>query len=247
MGIPTVDTGELATQAIEAVGAVAAAIQSYRLLNLSKDYYKLYEKQKDFYYSTFQSGAEAPLISEALGIPIYNKDYAGRVGGMYNSVTGPFGGASTDMQGWWTRHSAMYGAPRDSRIKELDLDLARLQSDWTNYGFRFEESWAELRNDSRWQKRIMAHNVGSKQGTAVASSLSGALNEYQSHIQDMGNMLATYGNGVARYAGYKKGLSDPTDSHVTATTYANRVPEYTTRTPDLDASEHRGRSYVNYS
>lgn len=229
MGIPTVDTGELATQVIEAIGAIASGIQALKVLDLSKDYYKLYKKQKDFYYTTFQAGAETPLVNEALGIAIYNKNYAGRVADLYNSVTGPFGGASTDLNGWWGRHSAMYGAPKDSRIKELDIDLARLKSDWTNHVFRFEETWADLRNDSRWQKRLMAHNVGTKQGTAVASSLNGAMNEYQENIKDFGNVIATYGNGIAAYATYKKGLYDPTNNFATATQYDRN---------NVDASHH---------
>jgi hypothetical protein len=229
---------EVATQVIEAIGSIAAGIQAMRILNISRDYYKLYERQKDFYYTTFQSGAEAPLVAEALGIPIYNRNYGGRVGELYNNVTGPLGGASTDALGWWRRHAAMYGAVPDARIKELDTDLARLQSDWTNYSFRFEETWADLRNDSRWQKRLMAHNIGTKQGTAVASALGGALSEYQDQIRDAGNMLATYGNGIAKYAGYRKGLSDPTSNFTNATDYrSNR--DY------LDASERPGVNYGN--
>lgn len=215
---------EIATQVIEAVGSIAAGIQGLKVLGISRDYYELYKKQKDFYYTVFQSGAETPLVSEALGIAKYSTDYAGRVAGLYNGVTGPFGGASTDTQGWWARHSAMYGAAPDDRIKELDLDMARVKSDWSNYLFRFEEAWADLRNDSRWQKRLMAHNIGTKQGTNVASSLNGALEQYQQNSQDLSNMLATYGNGVAMYAGYRKGLSDHTNGFMSATQYDYTSP-----------------------
>jgi hypothetical protein len=218
---------EVATQVVEAIGSIASGIQALRILNISKDYYNLYKREKDFYYDTFQDKAETPLVNEILGIAVYNRDYAGRVAALYNSETGPFGGSSTDIQGWWERHCAMYGALPDDRIKELDVDMARLQSDWTNHIFRFEETWADLRNDSRWQKRLMAHNIGIKQGTSVTSALDGSMNQYQEHVQDLGNMLATYGNGIAAYAGYKKGLYDPNNNFATATEYSNREADAT--------------------
>lgn len=214
-----VDTTEIFTQIIEAVGSVASGIQSLRILRISQDYYKLYKGQRDFYYGVFHNGVEAPLANEVYSIPFYNKDYAGRVGEMYNAITGPFGGASTDTLGWWTRRANMYGDAPDPRIKELEADTMRLRSDWSNHQFRFEEHWADLRNDTRWQKRMMLHNIGTKQGTAASSALGGALSFYQENIQDMGSMLATYGNGVASYAGYKRGLSDTADDMTTGTYY----------------------------
>lgn len=238
-----VDTTEVATQVIEAVGSVASGIQSMRILRISQDYYKLYKRQRDFYYDTFQNGVEAPLANEVYSLPYYNKNYAGRVGDMYNSVTGPFGGASTDTLGWWTRHANMYGDVPDPRVKELEADTARIKSDWTNHQFRFEEHWADLRNDSRWQRRMMLHNVGTKQGTAASSALGGALNFYQDNIQDLGSMLATYGNGVAAYAGYKRGLSDTADDFSTGTYYngsnasddlERRMPEKSYAKPERD-------------
>jgi hypothetical protein len=114
----------------------------------------------------------------------------------------------------------MYGEQPDAQISELEVDTARIRSDWSNYLFRFEELWADVRNDKRWADRLMLHNVGLKQGTSVVSNLTSSLKEYQANISDLGNQLATYGNGIAMYAGYKRGLSDTADDFSRGTTFA---------------------------
>lgn len=206
------DLTEIATQIAEAAAGIGSVLSSFKLLDISKDYYRLYQRQREFYYSTFQMGVEAPLRNEVYSDPMPTLDYASRVATAYNHATGPFGGEASNAKGWWERHAATYGAPLDERLlREYPLDEARIKSDWTNYLFRFEESYYDTRMDIRWRKRIALHNIGIKQGTAVSSSMADALSGYQSHIADLGSQLATYGNGIARYVGYKRGLADTAD------------------------------------
>lgn len=203
------DLTEIATQAAEAAAGIAGVLSGYKLLDLAKDYYRLYADQRNFYYNTFQQGVESPLASEVYSDPKPVLDYAGRVGTAYDTATGPFGGRVTNARAWWDRHASAYGAVLDPRLlRELPLDEARIKSDWSNYLFRFEEQYYDVRSDVRWRKRIGLHNIGIKQGTAVSSSMGDALGHYQGHIADAGRQLATYGNGIARYAGYKRGLAD---------------------------------------
>lgn len=212
------DLTEIATQAAEAAAGIGSILSGFKLLDLSKDYYKLYKAQRDFYYDTFHVRVESPLANEVYSDPAPHLDYSGRVSSAYNSETGPFGGKSADARGWWERHASAYGAILDTRLLlELPLDTARVKSDWTNYFFRFEESYYDVRNDIRWRKRLALHNLGIKQGTGVSSAMSNALSGYQSHISDLGSQLATYGNGIARYVGYKRGLSDTSDDFNSAT------------------------------
>ena len=249
-----VDTVEIATQAIEAAASVASGIQNLRIIEVSKDYYNLYKSQRDFYYDNFQSNVEAPLINEVYQIPYYVTDYAGRLAVLYNPQYGPFGGKATDIDGWWTRHAEMYGDSKDTRITALDADTARLQSEWVNHFLRFEEHWADLQNDSRWEKRMAIHNLANKVGTAVASSLNGALASYTNHIQDFGNMLATYGNGAAAFVGYRRGLSDVSDDFNQGTEFIGSARDVTLSTSargagitynygyrDIQAERARGR------
>lgn len=229
------DLTEIVTQAVEAAGAIASGIQSMRILDLSKDYYKLYKRQQDFYYDTFRQGVETKLAAEVGGTPAYNINYAGRVGTLYTAQTGPFGGASGSIGGWWDRHAAMYGDVRDTRIvNELAADTARLQSDWTNYLFRYEEVYADTRSDIRWQNRLLFHNIGIKQGASISSALDGSLGQYQNHIQDFSNVLATYGNGYVGYAAYKKGMEDVADRFNTGTTYVVYAAPLEVSTPEAN-------------
>lgn len=206
------DLTEILTQVAEAAAGIAAIYNGFKILDLAKNYYKLYEEQRTFYYNTFQQGLEAPFANEVYMDPIPVLDYAGRVSTAYNVATGPFGGRAGDADAWWLRHANAYGSIRASGlIKELVLDTQRVKSDWTNYLFRFEESYYDTRLDIRWRKRLALHNIGIKEGTAVSSSMADALGAYQGHIQDFTNQLATYGNGIAKYVGYQKGLSDTSD------------------------------------
>jgi hypothetical protein len=224
----TTDLTEILTQVAEAAAGIAGILTGFKLLDLSKKYFRLYEQQREYYYNTFQAGLEAPLADEVYDDPKPVLDYAARVGTAYDVATGPFGGQATDVRGWWKRHANAYGAIPDARLSdELVLDEARVKTDWTNYLFRFEETYYDVRLDIRWKKRVSLHNIGIKQGTAVSSSMGTALADYQGHIQDFGNQLATYGNGIAQYVGYKKGLSDTADDfdNVPYRTTSN-IPDY---------------------
>lgn len=223
------DLTEIITQAAEAAAGLAGVYNGFKILGIAQDYYDLYKDQRQYYYSTFQQGVEAPLANEIYTDPKPVLDYAARLAAGYNAVTGPFGGKATDMRGWWERHANAYSSiPDPMLVRESETDIQRVKSDWTNYWFRFEEIYYDLALDIRWRKRLALHNVGIKQGTAVSSAMDSALREYTTHMQDFGNQMATYGNGIAAYAGYKKGLADPADD-VNAMEYdtAMRTPNYT--------------------
>lgn len=202
------DATEIATQAIEAAAGIASLSQSFRIVSQARKYYDLYAQQKNFYYNTFHTGVETPLVNDVYSIPVYTENYSSRVNTAYGSQTGPFGGASADILGWWKRHAGMYDSEPDSLITELTPTEARLKSDWTNYLFRFEELWADIRNDDRWMRRLTVHNIGIKQGTAVSAMMQAGLENYQENVRDLGNQLATYANGIAQAVGYKRGLND---------------------------------------
>lgn len=234
------DLTEVLTQAAEAAAGIAGIVNSFRMLDLAEDYYKLYREQREFYYNTFQAGVEAPLAAEVYADAVPTLDYAGQVANAYNAETGPFGGRATDTLGWWTRHRQAYGAAEDTRLRrEYTLDDIRVRSDWTNYLFRFEEVYYDLRSDIRWRKRLALHNMGVKEGTAVTSALNTSLDQYQSNLQDFGNMLATYGNGIAKYVGYKRGLSDTSDD------FAAMGYESNTGTPS-NTKEYGEKTYGGY-
>lgn len=205
------DETEVLTQAVEAASAIGSLMQAFKSVAIAQNYYNLYAAQRNFYFNTFQQGVELPLVNNLSTDLPYTYNYTGRVFSMTNANTGPYGGTSSDAVGWWTRHSGMYGTTPDPKITEQQVDIPRVESDWSNYLFRFEEYWYDIRNDQRWYKRMAVHNLGIKQGSAVVPALHYGLTNLTSQIGDMANQLATYGNGAAKYAGYMRGLSDVSD------------------------------------
>lgn len=213
------DETEEITQVIEAAAGIGSLIQAFKQVAIAKNYYNLYAAQRRFYYSTFQQGVELPLISMLAADAPYTLNYAARIATATNASTGPYGGSSSDLVGWWTRHGNMYGEAPDPLITESAIDIARVESDWANYLFRFEEYWYDIRNDQRWYKRLAVHNIGIKQGSAITPSLHYALTNLTNQIGDLGSQLATYGNGAAKYAGYRRGMADVRDFYSQGTTF----------------------------
>lgn len=217
-----VDTTEIATQAAEAAAGLGSFLSGLQNIELSRKYYDLYNQQRQFYYNTFQNGAERSLASAAYSAPVYVLAYGTRAQTVLDSTTGPLGTAATDVTAWITRRAGMYAQDMDDRITSLEVDMARIKSDWVNYLYRFEELWADIRNDTRWANRLTVHNIAIKQGTAITAALSGAVREYSSQITDLASQLATYGNGIAKYAGYRRGLQDTAESFTLGTTFSKR-------------------------
>lgn len=234
MAAATIDTVEIATQAAEAAGALGSVYTGYKLLSVARDYYKLYQQQRDFYYSTFQNGVEAPLAVETFNVPIKQLDHTAQAATIYDTATGPLGGQSGDIGGWWDRHAAMYHTQRDDIITSLPADLARLQSDWANYLFRFEEHYVDVFNDIRFNRRLGVHNIGLKQGSYISAALSTGFSNYEDMLDGTADALSATANGASMYAGYRKGLTDTYDNFASYTYRQNVTPEYR---PDIYAPQ----------
>lgn len=208
MGVPTVNSVEIATQIIEAVGTIVSAYASVKLLEVAKDNYNLWNDQREYYFTIFQQGVEVPLAAEIFAVPVRALDYAAQVATISDVDTGAFGGDAGDIGGWLDRHASMYNTVRSPYITELAPDTARLKSDWGNYLFRYEEHATDVFNDIRWDRRLAVHNIGIKKQTAVSASLATGFKAYEDAIDGVGDQFATLANGAAAYAGYKQGRSD---------------------------------------
>lgn len=211
MAAATVDVVEIATQAAEAAGALGSVYTGFKLLSVARDYYDLYRDQKDFYNSVFQQGVEAPLAAEVMALPVAQLDHTTQAETIYDTQTGPLGGSAGDIGGWWDRHAQMYHTERDDNITELAPDTARLQSDWANYLFRFEEHYVDVLNDIRWNRRIGLHNIGLRQGAYISAALATSFSNYEDMLDGTADTLSAMGNGAAMYAGYRRGLNDTYD------------------------------------
>lgn len=238
MAVANVDVTEIATQVIEAAGAIASAYTSYKIIDLAEDYYQLYAAQRYFYYNTFQQGVELPLTeyiaSYNLPLPDFTARIARVVNGSYDFGTYPLAFADA----WYGRRASMYGMDKSTYVEPfIDESLELIKVDWVNYSFRRERMWSDEQQDRWWSRRLAVHNIGIKQGNSVAPFLGASLEGYQDHIRDAGNMLASYGNGFARYVGYQRGLADVRDNFEQATRFrpAVGVPDYNYTQDGMDA------------
>lgn len=224
------DLTEILTQAAEAAAGIAAIITGYKLLDIQRDYYDLYRRQREFYYDTFQQGVEKPLAEDTYDDLPYSYNYAARVAELADATFGPMAGPAFDANAWWARHASNYSAPQDANmLRELPFELARIKTDWCNYMMRFEEHFYDIVNDRRWQRRFAVHNIGIKQGTAVVTSLNDSLSGYTDHLVDLNSQLATYANGAAKHIGYRRGLSNTADDFDRMGYRAHVQPAQTTK------------------
>jgi len=208
MAAANVDVVEIATQVAEAAGALGNMFVAFKMLAVSREYYKLYNEQREFYYDVFQYGIEGPLASITFAVPIRRLDHTAQAQTAYESATGPFGGQSGDIGGWWERHANMYGTVRDDIITALPADTARLQSDWANYLFRFEEHYNETFNDIRFNRRLGIHNIGLKQGSYISASLKASFENYEDMMDMTADSVSATANGASKYSAYRRGLND---------------------------------------
>lgn len=212
---------------IEGAFAALSAIQGMKTVDLAEDYYELYEQQKQFYYDTFQTGVEEPLANEIYYVAPYALNYQARVDSLYDPATGVL--SNYDPRTWRDRHGKTYNTHfLGGWDQAMEAEFALIKTDWANYMMRFEEQYYDVTNDRRWADRFKLHNIGIKQGTAVTAGLDASLGEYIENIQDFSNQLATYGNGIAKYVGYKRSLADPADNfeRMEYRPYSPSIPDY---------------------
>lgn len=230
MAAATFDVVEIATQAAEAAGALGSVFTGFQLLSVAQDYFNLYAEQRYFYQVVFEYGVEAPLIDEVMSVIPRQLDYSAQVDTVFDPLTGPLAGfdhydyegtnpnISGDTGGWLTRHAQMYSTNQDPIITSMPADRIRIESDWANYLFRFEEHYTDIMNDIRFNRRLGVHNIGLKQGAYVSAALSTAFGNYEDALDGTADALSATGNGAAAFSGYRQGRSDANDAF-NSTTY----------------------------
>lgn len=219
------DIVEIITQAAEAAAGIGALYSGFKVIDRARDYYRLYDDQRRFYNAQFQKGAEAPLALEVFTQPAYAINYAGTRGEAWGR-TGPIGGMS-DVLGWWSRHSAVFGSSVSAAIMqdEYTQDVVLLETHWTNIMYRFEEQQFDILHDQRWDHRSKMHNIGLKQQSAVLSGLASGEGAIEGAISATGGYLAGVSNSLAEMRGYKA------ERDATRSMYAQAPKQITAYTP----------------
>ena len=163
-----VDVVEAASVLLEAAIAVYIADQKIKSLEammaVAEGYYQLYKDQDAVLREVFYNNPDSAipmLINEMDVLAAENPDYAARIMDFWDA-TGPFvdespnSGPTSD---WMKRQeyvdiSRINTVRDDIALQYFDADNVKLESDWTNYMFRFEEMRTDVENDIKFQKKM---------------------------------------------------------------------------------------------
>lgn len=182
------------------------------MMAVSRSYYTLYKQQDDLMRELvydYSTGIIPALLRETKLENPQDPDYASRIGDMWGS-DGIF---PTPANTWYNSKKYKYlgNAYTFEGVYRQTADRTRLQSDWTNYMFRFEELNTTVDNDVMFQKKLQVMNLGLKVGSSVASSLQDSLGNYQEQMGRSVDQLSTFANGFAQYVGYNRGSNAAKD------------------------------------
>jgi hypothetical protein len=196
-------------------------IQS-RYNTLANNYYNLYKTQRDFYYNNFQTGGEAPLLTQVFTNPLAGN---GQSGTSYTPqyLAQAANVAGFDTQGafssdWWQFHTNMYNDapfsyannPRGYAVSGIGepeaLDKAAIIDDYDTYLYRYEEHRKDVYDERTWEWQNQALNFGVKQASVVESGLAMSFKFLDEADGNLADWFSTQSNGLARQSGYRQSL-----------------------------------------
>lgn len=213
-------------QGVEVAAETAAYVLFELFLNnindayndLARDYYNDYYDQRNFYYTKFQIGGEAPFAAEQFGIQFYVPDYFGmdNVGYFPPGVWFLFnpqltnrkammGDASTE--GYWKRFTERYSPNVASTVLDTSsyaIDTASIFDDWNSYMNRYEEHKRDVFNERRWANRMGTLSFGVKQAYSVERGLATSFDTFDKAQGEIVSEVNTIANGLATFAGYRQ-------------------------------------------
>lgn len=185
------------------VAEIALKIKAY---NLAEDYYKTNKKDYDFFVAQHQ-GPIAQTATEAFDDsvnPLYVFD-------PYFASAAAVGKTATVDKEWFEvrRRAHRYATGAQRRV---DYEFARIRAHamagaW-NLGRRYELNWVDDRNNRRFDRRIATANIGIGVGNIVAQGLSSSVQRLASSYDNLGDTVATIGNGLAANTGYVQGRAE---------------------------------------
>lgn len=184
-------------------GIVAAAIAEYGLkkkaTDLAKDYYTVNAKDYAFFNSIHQP-AIAASASEVFGAqnPDYRYDF-------YAAVAAGIAKVNNIDKQWYEarRRIPKYSIGQQRRL-DYDMAIARahaVTAGW-NAGIRYELSWVDDHNSRAFNRKAAVVNIGIGVGNIVREGLANSVTSLASSYDNLGDTVASIGNGYAAYSGY---------------------------------------------
>jgi len=216
------DWGEVAKDAANALEALGIAIALQRVQNkyhvIATNYYYHYQRQRQFYYDTFQIGGEGPFVLEQFGIVFYTPDYVGMDSIGYfppgawflfnpqlSNRKAMMGDQNTE--GYWKRFAERYNPTMAAVTLDTSsyaLDVASVFDDWNSYMNRYEEHKRDVLNERRWANMVGALGFGIKTGEQIERGMATAFDVFDKSQGQLVSSLNTIGNGLATSFGYRR-------------------------------------------
>ena len=185
---------------------VAELFLKDKAVDLAKDYYKLNKKDYEFFKSTHQAPIQQS-VSEAMSDatnPKYTPDF-------YASVPAGMGQSSISDKQWFEarRRNHRYARGLGRRI-DMDFAIVRMHAilgGW-NIARRYELTYADEHNNRRFDRKVEVANIGLGIGNIVREGLASSVQNVASAYDNLGDTIATIGNGLAASGGYSAGRKD---------------------------------------
>lgn len=201
------------------LGLVAAIIADIALKNkalgIAEDYYKTNKKDYDFYFATHAGPAQAS-VTEAFGAgnPKYTQD-------LYVSAPSGIAKSSVIDRQWYEarRRLPKYNIGQAAR---LDYDMAVLRTHavvagW-NLADKYELNWADERNERAFKRKVEITNIGLGIANSVRDGMARATANLSNAYDNMGDTIASIGNGYAAKSGYDTGRQMGRDKQLASST-----------------------------
>lgn len=192
------------------LGLLAAVLAELKLkkeaIDLARDYYKTNKQDFDFFVSNHQPGITAS-VSEAMSPtlnPKYKHDY-------YASAPAGMAKSSILDKQWFEarRRTHRYAIGLQRRV-DYEFAIQRMHGivgGW-NVATRYEMTYADEHNNRRIDKILEVGNIGIGVGNIVRQNLSSSVGQLASSYDNLGDTIASIGNGYAAKRGYAQGRSD---------------------------------------
>lgn len=196
--------GSLAEAAFYNAALIAVAtLNTAAQWEIANDRYKLAKEYANIAkdrWNRFSSGyrpLEQGMLNEASTAPIPKPDYAGaqsRYGGWFQS-------AFSSMEDRFSQVAGTYCLSVDSSIStDLDNAAEAARGDGINFGYRYEEDRARMKEDERWNRRANVLNLG-RDLIAQSAKLATYANDALKGLSDLAGQGAS---GLMGMLGYMK-------------------------------------------
>lgn len=186
--------------------AIAEVALKKKAVDLAKDYFRTNKKDYDFFRSNHQPMIQASVLEAMSGAlnPYYNAD-------LYASAPAGIAKASILDRQWYEarRRVSRYAI---GIMQRLDYDYAirrthGVVAGW-NLATRYELVWTDEHNNRAFERKLQVANIGVAQGNIVRQGLAAAVGNLSTAYDNIGDTVATIGNGWAAKGGYQEGRAD---------------------------------------